>query len=101
MRKIVWSVQAAEDLKTIYHFYEVHNRKAARSIYKRIRKETKRLAQYPYMAAIEILLIDEPAEYRSLVVLQKFKVIYVVENDKINIAHVWDCRQDPALLQHR
>ncbi|MCC8093910.1 MAG: type II toxin-antitoxin system RelE/ParE family toxin [Tannerellaceae bacterium] len=98
MKKLVWSLQAAEDLRTIYFFYYNQSPDAAHKIYNRIKKESERLRRLPYIAPIESLLEDEIEIFRSLVVLQHFKVIYTIEDNFIYIVHVWDCRQDPIRL---
>lgn len=59
------------------------------------------LKTFPQMAAIEPLLSDVPITFRSLIVRSIFKVIYFIDEDKevINIATIWDCRQDDKKLK--
>ncbi|MCD7935259.1 MAG: type II toxin-antitoxin system RelE/ParE family toxin [Tannerellaceae bacterium] len=99
MRKIIWSRKAAEDLRNIYTFYSVENKKAAFIIYQQIKTETNRLKDFPFIAAIENLLQSKPETYSSLVVRNIFKVVYHIENNNINVVAVWDCRQNPETLK--
>ena len=52
------------------------------------------------MAPIESLLEDRDKVYRALVV-DKYKIVYYVENNIIYIAAVWDCRQNTEKLKKR
>lgn len=47
------------------------------------------------MAAVELLLEDEPIIYRSLVVTGTYKVIYYIGSNTVYIYDIWDCRQVP------
>nr|WP_325289220.1 hypothetical protein [uncultured Bacteroides sp.] len=43
---------------------------------------------------------DLPFTYRSIVAHPHYKVIYRVEDDKVIVISVWDCRQDPSGLDN-
>ena len=50
------------------------------------------------MAAKEWLLEEFSREYRSLVVMRKYKVIYFIEDEIVHISAIWDCRRNPDTL---
>ena len=47
------------------------------------------------MAAVELLLENEPIIYRSLVVIGTYKVIYYIGSNTVYIYDIWDCHQAP------
>ena len=97
--KIQWTDNAIKDLNAIYDFYSVKSIAAAIKLYNTILDETYPLSFHPQMAPIEPILSEKSETFRSLVVASgKYKVIYFVKYDQINITHVWDCRKDPGRL---
>ncbi len=99
--KIVWYEDAVTDMDRIYKFYAAGNDRSATNLFNQIIEETKRLLTFPYMAALEPLLMDEPESYRSIVVKSHFKIIYFVDEkqETIVIVRVLDCRQNPDNLK--
>lgn len=96
--EIVWTTSSQEDLRLIYLFYLAKSERVADNVYNDIIKETSLLNNFPYIAQIEPLLKNRPLIYRSLVVRSIFKVIYYIEEEKIYITTVWDCRRNPEAL---
>jgi plasmid stabilization system protein ParE len=91
---------AESDLDKIYDYYANKSVNAAIKIYNSILEEITILSDFPLIASIEELLSKQVKEFRSLVVLSgKYKVIYYVENDYVNVTHIWDCRQNPKKLR--
>ncbi|MCD8078925.1 MAG: type II toxin-antitoxin system RelE/ParE family toxin [Bacteroides sp.] len=99
--KIIWYEDAVADMDQIYEFYTAGSDRSATNLFNQIIEETKRLLNFPYMAALEPLLMDEPESYRSIVVRSHFKIIYFVDEkqETIVIVRVWDCRQNPDNLR--
>ncbi len=64
----------------------------------RIRQAVSLLRQNPYLGAAEPLLSQEERQYRSMVATQHNKIIYVVNDDHIEIVAFWDVRREPAAL---
>jgi plasmid stabilization system protein ParE len=93
------SKQAEKHLDDIYNFYRQKNEPAAINIYNYILDSIDRLANFPQMAAVDLLLSDMAQTYRSLVVKRMYKVIYYIEAENIHVAAVWDCRQNPDNLK--
>lgn len=97
---IVWTTKALNDLDNLYVFYKDKSEKVAINIYNSIVHEVDILSDFPYLAPVEPYLQGEAKTFRSLVVLSGLiKIIYYVENEKINITHVWDCRKNPLSLK--
>ncbi|MCD7931811.1 MAG: type II toxin-antitoxin system RelE/ParE family toxin [Tannerellaceae bacterium] len=96
--KIIWTIEAVEDLDVIYNFYLTHSPTFVESVYDKIVNSAEQLLVFPEMAPKEQLLKDKPQSPRSLIVVRMFKIIYYIEEQTIYIANVWDCRRDPDLL---
>ena len=56
------------------------------------------LADNPYLGPVEPLLSDLPSGYRSVVVAKLNKIVYRINNNRIEIADFWDCRREPDTL---
>lgn len=92
VNRIVWLPVAQRNLKSIYKFISKKSVRAAIKIHNKILDAVEPLLYFPQMAPIESLLEDRDKVYRALVV-DKYKIVYYVENNIIYIAAVWDCRQ--------
>ena len=60
-----------------------------------IRETIDLLKINPFMAAIDPLFDDRAHTYRSVIINHRSKMVYYIENNVIQIAGFWDCRQDP------
>ena len=95
---IFWSSKALEDLDEVYDFYVTKSILVAVRVYNGILDEVSILVRHPYIAQVEKLLENCKKPYRSLVVLKgRFKIIYSVEEDRINVARIWSCRRNPKV----
>lgn len=93
---IDWSDTARIRLHEIFHYYETEiNRKKAFEVVTKITSKVASLEAFPEQAAKEPLLEERTKNYRSLVVVKIFKVVYYIEDEVVNIADIWDCRQSP------
>jgi len=96
--KIEWSDLAISQLEGIYNYYSIEATKTiAKKIVKNIRNKVKILANTPFVGVKEELLIKEIDEYRYLVE-GNYKIIYRVTKKNIDIAFIFDCRQNPKKL---
>lgn len=93
--KIKFLIAAEEHLDDIYNLIAEKNEQAAINLYNDFLNEIERLRDFPQMAAIEPILINETQTFRALIVRHHYKVIYYTEGDTIYIAAIWDCRQNP------
>ncbi|MDR1896354.1 MAG: type II toxin-antitoxin system RelE/ParE family toxin [Prevotellaceae bacterium] len=99
--EIIWLPLAEKAIDDIFGFYAEKNVYVARKIVSDILRATERLSDFPEMAAVEQFLQEQPKTFRSLVVKKIHKVVYYIETDRIYIADVWDCRQNPEMLTQR
>ncbi len=73
----------------------------ARKYISDVEKEVNKLKKNPTLGQQEPWLAGSRYEFRRLVIGQWTKVIYRVAGDCIEIADVWDVRQDPETLVAR
>jgi len=92
--KIRFSKNAEKHLDDIFNFICNASERAAVNTYNTILDEIDRLANQPKIASKELLLEEFSHEYRSLVVMKKYKVIYFIDNEIVHISAVWDCRRN-------
>ena len=91
---------AKRQLREIFDYYRiVTNRKVAYKMIDKIRDTIELLATHPLMGTTLTEYAGLSFAYRSIVAHPHYKVIYRVENDKVIVISVWDCRQDPATLE--
>lgn len=90
--EIHWLRRASTEIETIYRFYKhfASDIVAKRRISKIIHS-VDYLKKMPYLGRKDEDFINI-REYRYLVVLT-YKIYYFIENDKVYIASIWDCRQ--------
>ncbi len=96
---IEWSPRAQSDLADIWGYYSPLNAKAAAKIVSEIRASVRLLADFPLLAPRELLLEGHTFEYRSLVVVKRYKAMYRIDGEKIIIVTLHDCRRDPVKLR--
>ncbi|MDR0823730.1 MAG: type II toxin-antitoxin system RelE/ParE family toxin [Prevotella sp.] len=93
--------KAEQRLKEIHSFYKQNSKSAADKLLADIKNAVSPLADFPQMAALEPILSDFSISFRSLVVRDNYKIVYFIDEEKeiINIATIWDCRQNPKNLK--
>ena len=74
--KIKFLIAAEEHLDDIYNQLADKSERAAIILYNDFLDEIERLRDFPLIAAVEPVLINEPQNFRSLVVRSNYKVIY-------------------------
>jgi plasmid stabilization system protein ParE len=99
--KIFLLPRAIFRLDNIYDYIRPFSEITASRIYNEILDEIGRIEHFPYIGQIEPSLYDCGKEFRALVVLEHYKVIYYIEEIEkaIYIATIWDCRQNPDFLR--
>jgi len=98
-----WSVNAENKLKNIFDYYLYNaSYKVATKIVTNIIDTADTLAMMPFMGAVEEDLTGCRFIYRSLIVSKIFKVVYFIDEkaEKLVIATVWDCCQNPSKMQN-
>ena len=96
---VFWTDTALERLEDIFDYYKNKaSEKVAKELVKKIVDKTILLETHPKIGQVEELLIDRKYEYRYLVE-GNYKIIYWVEAPIVNIATVFDCRQNPVKMK--
>jgi addiction module RelE/StbE family toxin len=98
--KLLFAPEALEDMETIFHYYAQQNEIYAVELYNQIIEEAEQLQYFPQMAQKEALLEKCEEEYRSLIIQNRYKLVYFVENETVNIVAVFDCLQNPIKLKN-
>ena len=98
---VVWSDSAIEELRNIYeYYYSKASKKVADKITNSIVDKTIMLEITPRMGQKEELLAHFKQEIRYLV-QGNHKIVYLIKENIVSIATVFDCRQDPIKLKIR
>jgi plasmid stabilization system protein ParE len=99
--KVILLPNALKRLEEIYMFLQTFNPNTAVRIYNNILDEIEILEKYPRISAIEPLLSNSGKEFRSLIIMKYYKIIYYVEDkdNTVYVATVWDSRQNPDNLE--
>lgn len=101
--KLFWTDQALNQLEDIFDYYKVAaSLSTARKLTTSIVDKTALLEKTPRMGQREELLKERKNEYRYLVE-GNYKIIYWIEdiNKQVNIAAIFDCRQNPTKMKER
>jgi plasmid stabilization system protein ParE len=95
--EINWQPEARKVVKNIYYFYESKSKIVANEIVEDINTSAKYLAIFPKMAPIEPALEGRSETFRALLVRNRYKIIYYINEtaNEIVIVTVWDCYQNP------
>ena len=96
--RIVWTIQAQDDLEALYRYWLPVNAGYAVRLYNQLIDEAEVLLTFPKAGAQEQRLAHRPEAYRSLVANKRYKLVYTIEGKDIVVHAVWDCRQDPDSL---
>lgn len=96
---VVWSDSAIEELRNIYEYYFYKaSKRVADKITNSIVDKTIMLEITPRMGQKEELLAHFKQDIRYLV-QGNYKIVYLIEENIVSIATVFDCRQDPIKLK--
>ena len=99
MVKVVLTPLAIEDAERLFRFLDDFSHHAAQTLKKEIVAAAKRLKKMPEMGPKEPVLEEFNRNYRYVLVLRRYKIIYLFENEVCSILMVWDCRQNPKALK--
>ncbi|NOU47711.1 MAG: type II toxin-antitoxin system RelE/ParE family toxin [Bacteroidales bacterium] len=98
---VYWTTFAENKLTDIYHYYEIEaGIQVAQKLVDGIIDATIILENNPNIGQKEELLINKPQDFRYLV-FKNYKIVYWINTTKnrIEIVHVFDCRQNPVKLK--
>lgn len=101
--EVAWSPTAGNQLDEIFTFEMKRSQRFAAKVYKAVVEQTEGLAIFPEKGAKELSLECLQLEYRRIVVLRRYKVIYRFNpsEERVDVVAVWDCRQNPETLRDR
>lgn len=95
---VIWSDSAIEELKDIYnHYYFKASKKVADKLANVIVDQTLMLEKTPRIGQIEEILSHLQREIRYLI-QGNYKIVYLIDENIVTIATVFDCRQNPEKL---
>lgn len=84
----------------MYRYYKIESPRAAMRMREEAIKASKRLISWPNMGRIDPEFSDLNRTVRSFVILGGiYRLIYFMIGDRLYIARLWDCRQDPERLK--
>ena len=98
--EVYWLELAENKLEDIYSYYSIKaNKKIAQKLVNGIVERTIEIEKYPKKGAIEDSLKYREQEFRYLI-FKNYKIIYWInyEFGRIEIANVFDSRQDPKKI---
>lgn len=99
MKKIKWSSGANKDLDRLRFYCEIFfGNRLAKKIIASTMNKIDQLKAFPGIGPLEPLLNHRPEPWHSLVIHRNVKVIYLIRQESVNIAALWDTRQQPEKL---
>jgi len=97
---VLWTDSAIEDLQGIHDYlFSVASLKIADKISNSIVDKSLLLEKNPRIGQIEKLLKHRNEEIRYLVD-GHYKIVYLIDGNFVIVATVFDCRQDPKILEN-
>lgn len=100
MVQLIWSDLAQHDLDEIFRNYESLFLRVAITYMEEIIRAGDLLEFFPEMGPKEPALSHLDRNYRSVLVLRRYKLIYLFEDNVCSILMVWDCRESPELKKN-
>ncbi|WP_300813923.1 type II toxin-antitoxin system RelE/ParE family toxin [uncultured Bacteroides sp.] len=96
--EIIWTDEAQEELLAVIRYYwDCAGERVADKMFRTITDTVSRLSSFPLIGQRVAGYGDL---YRSVVAHPHYKVIYRVEDNKVIVISVWDCRQAPEALDN-
>jgi toxin ParE1/3/4 len=97
--RVFWTETAIEQLENIFDYFKYNaSLKIAKKLVTKIIDRTIQLESQPLSGQVEELLKERKFEYRYLVE-DNYKIIYWIQDNYINIASIFDTRQNPKKLK--
>lgn len=102
MVKVKWQATAQEDLRMLCTYYRAqYAPRVAQALKEAFFTAALRLQSFPESGAKEELLPQDEVCFRYLVIRKHYKLIYFREADVCHIVAIWDCRNNPEVLQRK
>lgn len=100
MVQVIWTNQARHDLEEIFHYYNTLSQEVAINYAEELIKAGDRLKMMPEMGSKEPMLEHLNRNYRYVLVVRRYKLVYLYENDSCTILMIWDCKRNPIYLKN-
>ncbi len=98
MNVIILPLARIQAIRIANYIYENWGQKSAEKFGKQYVKCRKILSGNPTIGALEHLLIHRPEKYRYIMINNKNKIIYRIQDNNIYIVDIWDTRMNPETL---
>ena len=99
MVQVNWATPARQDLADIFRYYITCSQQTAITYVEELIKAGDRLKLMPEMGPKEPSLEIKNRNYRYVIVLRRYKLVYLYENNICSILMVWDCKRNPKDLK--
>jgi plasmid stabilization system protein ParE len=99
MVQVIWTTPAQQDMAELFRHYDALSHKTAAHYMEEFLEAAVNLTQMPEAGPKEPMLAHHKRNYRYLVVLRRYKLIYLYENSTCFILMIWDCRRNPKTLK--
>ena len=97
--KVLWTDNAIEQLENIFDYYKFKaGDNTAKKQVTKIVDRTIQLETLPESGQLEELLSDRKNHFRYIIE-GNYKIIYWIEKSVVNIATVFDTRQNPSKMK--
>lgn len=96
---VKWFPESKQNLRQIANRCNyLFGSKVAKESIRSIHHQVELLGPNPHLGSIEPQLNHRPETWRSLVVHQHLKAVYLVGSETVNIAALWDTRRNPSTM---
>ena len=93
--KIEWTEPAIADLQDIYDYISVDARKTAQRFVDKLFKSTEKLKNFPFIGR---KVPEDGRENIREILIQEYRIVYRVEDDRIRILAVIHGRRDVSFV---
>lgn len=97
--EVIWSANAKKQVALVLAYCKKEfGVEVSKRFAQSLSRDNQRLAENPYMGALEPLLSHRMEQFRYLVE-SHYKIIYFVKGEILYVVALWDCRQHPNKLK--
>ena len=104
MAKVKWTVKADRLFdKFVFNAFLEYGRKTSQKWMQERIAFANRVVNHPESYTPEPMLSDRKRQYRSCLILGRFKIVhyYAKSSDTVYVVDIWDTRMSPKNLQRR
>ena len=104
MAKVIWTIKADRLFdKYVFNAFSEYGQKTSKKWMQERIFFADRVAKHPESYAIEPILTERKHQYRSCIILGRFKLVYFYakSSDCVHVVDVWDMLMNPAKLANR